>query len=351
MKHFHAPSFLHQFSAEWLWIFLMPLSVVWSSITYFRRKNYPESRRMVSYVPSICVGNVHSGGSGKTPLVLAISSKLSDIPHAIITRGYRGKLSKASALVDLHQTDGTSLYGDEAWMLAKHSGKPVYIGADRRKTLNSVEKAGACKFVLMDDGFQHLRVKPSLTLIAVNSSREIADSFCLPLGDLREPWIAIRGANAVVLVGVDSDQKKQDLWKNFIYSLSSDLPVFVANCILEKDYWVGGSKVTVSSDDKLGFFCGLAQPQGFQSQIAGIANSHLLKTFPDHHPYSREDVKQLIELKKEKGLTQIITTEKDWYKANPLFESFGERLLSLRIRYDLEEDFWHFLKSRIGALK
>ncbi|GAH04418.1 unnamed protein product, partial [marine sediment metagenome] len=153
-------------------------------------------------VPGIkvcCVGNLRSGGTGKTPVTIFVAQYLKNkgIPVAVIHRGYKGEREFTGGLV----SDGEQILltaseaGDEAMLLAQAlPGVPVLCGADRVEQVRNARALGA-RVALLDDGFQHLRLNRDLNILLVHPDDLSGHSDLLPAGPLREPVSAISRAD------------------------------------------------------------------------------------------------------------------------------------------------------------
>jgi len=325
------------------WPVLFPLALVWGYVTHWRRKlvapRAPERVRG----KVIVVGNVHSGGSGKTPLVAAIAERFSDRQPVLVLRGYRGELSHAGARVQ-EGPGGPSRYGDEAWMLHRRTGQPVYIGRRRGEALAKAQAETGAQLFLLDDGFQNFSFRHAIDLVAVSTERAV-EAYCLPLGDLREPLAALGTAAAVVLTGSPTATHRAD-WKAFLSREFPALPVFEATAEIE-GIWGRGGAAASTGNLAWGAFAGIAHPERFAAAAKSAVDAHFVEVFADHHPYTAEDIQNLLRLRKRHGTHHFLTTEKDWHKAAPLFEEAQQELFYLRIRYVLPESFWYFLQSHL----
>lgn len=321
---------------EAFWVILFPAALAWAAVTKLRRRFYPASRRYRSPLPVLCVGNIHSGGSGKTPLVAAIATHFRELSPVIVSRGYRGRREKRGGWVELDHADGPAEFGDEPWMLAR-AGLRVRVGRDRVASVRAVETDGFSP-VILDDGFQHLALQRTLDLVTIDTSRWPAHSYCLPLGELREPLGALAAASAVVLV----DGEHHPAWVDLLERNFPELSRFDARKIPD-GVWDDRGPVA-SLPDRLGGFCAIAGPDGFRKALAASGDIAFFQAFPDHHAYSAGDVARLLARGKDVG--RWVTTEKDWFKARPLFSARGVPLLRLRIRYEISDAFWYFLRNR-----
>lgn len=337
---------MHSHLRNLLWIVLLPLSWLWAGVAWVRRRHFVGTRQYRSTVKVLSIGNVHSGGSGKTPLVLECIRHFKAHRPAVLSRGYGGTESKKGAKLDrTAATQGPILFGDEPWMLAQQADVPIYVDRNRARALKKIEADGESKLVVLDDGFQHVRVARDVDLVLINVERDPLESFCLPLGDLREPMQSLRAATAVVFIASGTDNVER--WQSLIKHHFPDTPVFTA---LRRPAGIfdGTEKVELPASTRVMAFSGIAQPRRFQSDLAGFCDVSGFAAFPDHHIYSYNDTEILIDRKHELNADALVTTDKDWYKVIGYFKRRGEAVYSLRIGYDIPSNFWYFLEQRLG---
>ncbi len=292
---------------------------------------------------TIVVGNIHSGGSGKTPIVEAIASHFLDRHPVIVSRGYRAKLSRLGARIDPASTRGPKLYGDEPWMLAQRLGIPVYIGSRRGKALQCAESQTRAGFFLLDDAFQNFSFCHDLDLVSVQTDRPLSGSYCLPLGDLREGLGAFASAGAVILVKGENSIAHSE-WKRFVQTTFAKIPVFEATPEVQ-GFWDANGPVSIGG--KLAAFCGISSPARFQKAVSDRGEVVFWKAFPDHYTYSLADRDALTASSAAQQADAWVTTEKDWYKVEPFFRTVSKPLLYLRIVYTFSEEFWYFVQTRL----
>jgi tetraacyldisaccharide 4'-kinase len=160
--------------------------------------------RPVPTVPVVVVGNLVVGGTGKTPLLVALVEALRKrgFRPAVIARGYRrgAQASQAGSVTLVDAQDDASRVGDEPLLVARRTGVPVAVGADRGAALSAVLAGSDCDVVLSDDGLQHEGLRRDIEL-AVFDRRGAGNRECLPAGPLREPLSSLERIDAVVLNG------------------------------------------------------------------------------------------------------------------------------------------------------
>jgi len=272
--------------------------------------------------PVISVGNLALGGTGKTPMVALLAAELMGRGWrvAVLSRGYGG-----STRGELVVSDGTRLLatpeqaGDEPCLLAqKVPGLMVVIGADRyRAGLLALRELNP-DLCILDDGFQHLRLKRDLDILLLDASRPFANGYTLPAGFLREPVEAARRADLVVYTrcaqaGLPRHfPEKPACWTS--HQISGLRPLDGAErCGFEP---LKGVRVTA--------FSGIAAPASFfdllESQGVPLAAT---LPFTDHVVYGEDEIAAICRLKTASGSAVLVTTEKDAVKLAPFAERIG----------------------------
>jgi tetraacyldisaccharide 4'-kinase len=246
-----------------------------------------KSRRLDG--PVVSVGNVSTGGSGKTPFVILLGEllKARGIKFDVLSRGY-GRKSHGVLAVDpggLPQE-----FGDEPLLIARRLNVPVVVGEDRYEAGKAAESRFGVQMHLLDDGFQHRALARDFDIVLVTP--EDGRDHLLPGGRLREPLSSLQRADAVVLAsGAAADAfplKEKMVWR-------------VRRGILTRN--IASRPVA---------FCGIARPRNFilQLRTAGVEPA-AEAFFRDHHAYSEKDVRDLLQLKTRSEADGFVTTEKD----------------------------------------
>jgi tetraacyldisaccharide 4'-kinase len=332
-----------------LWVLFFPLALLWSLGAWLRPKIPKRIYKSRNFV--VCVGNIHCGGSGKTPLVVEIAKHIAASPGkyrdqrpVIMTRGYRRKTGIKTTWLDKTRIDGATFYGDEPWMIAHALNVPVLVGKKRADSLRIIDSGGERKVVIADDGFQDPSFFKNLSLVALSALRSCESMFTLPLGDLRDCVGAIHRADAVLLTRMDGCDYSAD-WLEYLSRHFPDIPVYEA--FLKRDgFWEGARFIGQDLTGPVVAFCGINNADGFHSLLG--SNVFFVGKFPNHHDYSKEDARWLTGQCEHHGSSTLVTTDKDWYKIRIWLQDTGIKLFSLRIRYDIPESFWDFLKMRMA---
>ena len=289
------------------------------------------------FCPVISVGNIVVGGTGKTPLVMTLARRLKErgIPVAILSRGYKGMKTSEPVL-----SDGERIFispqagGDEPYLMAKRlKDTPVLVGRDRYLSGRiAVERFGA-RGVILDDGFQHLRLQRDLNIMLVDSAIGFGDGHLLPRGLLREPLSHIRRADIILMTRVEDLRSCQTL-EHLLRSLHPSAPVFHSNyepvgLIGPGEQW---DPVEAFKGKSVLAFSGIANPLSFSSLLKKCGMKVIREAiFPDHHRYTREDLASLSEMGKK--AEWILTTEKDLVRLAGLeINAFPIRALRIEMR-------------------
>jgi tetraacyldisaccharide 4'-kinase len=304
----------------WRWA-LLPLNPLYRGAVALRAAAYDRQwlRQRRLDVPVISVGNLTFGGTGKTPMVIAL---VRDLVHrgrrpAVLTRGYRRSADHQLVLLGPEPRQAVAEAGDEPIEMARRlPGVPVVVDADRGRGGAEAQRLGADVLVL-DDGFQHLQLARDLDLVLLDAGDPWGGGRLPPLGRLREPVSAIARADAVVVtkVPVDHDPTVVAITEQ-VRELQPEMPVFAARTRITRVRqpergWVepevlAGAKVVV--------FAGLARPQGF-ADLLEAADTEVVaqRWFPDHHVYTADDLAELADHAERAG-AGLVTTAKDFVK-------------------------------------
>jgi tetraacyldisaccharide 4'-kinase len=288
------------------------LSGVYGRVAQARRAWYagrPDRRRRLHH-PVISVGNLVSGGSGKTPVVAAIARMLRERGErpAILTRGY-GRRDQVEGVVVV--SDGRRVLepvtrsGDEPQLLARTlSGVPVLVSPDRYLAGSLAERQFGATVSLLDDGFQHLQLERDVDLLVV-SPADLLERV-LPSGRLREPLDAARFADALLVAAADDEvpEVARALGHESAFRVA---PRYGSLSSAEE----GAGRVLLEPRRALAV-AGIARPGRFFAALRSLGWDVARElTFRDHHWFTAQDLETIQRAARESGASVIITTEKD----------------------------------------
>lgn len=298
-------------------------------------------------IPVISVGNLTLGGTGKTPLVEYLCQLLLDegFTPAVVSRGYGGSLEGSVALVsDGRRTLLTAIEaGDEPVALAKRiPGVVVAIGADRIKAVELSAREAGATVALLDDAYQHLKIRRNLNILLLDATNPFGSSHCLPRGNLREPVSAVADAEVIILTRASrTDPARLAGHIEHLRKLNHGAPIYTAShqphSLLAwprgapHDPWaLKGRRVLA--------FAGIAKPESFFAALTdlGAGVTHSVE-FTDHHPYSGGDIERLVNWAKLTNAEALVTTVKDAVRLET-YLPLELPLLVLTIRLELADN-------------
>ncbi|MBC7331284.1 MAG: tetraacyldisaccharide 4'-kinase [Synergistetes bacterium] len=295
----------------------------------------------------ISVGNITSGGTGKTPFVSYLARKLSSKYRvAVLSRGYKGRREKSFGLV----SDGKRLFlsvreaGDEAYLLAKSLVDiPVLVGKDRVFSGSFAVKYLRSQVLILDDGFQYRPLRRNLDIVLIDALDPFGKGSLLPQGLLREPLSALRRADIIVIT------KASLVSSGFLEELKSTLkdinpcaPIFTADYKTTGLRELFGSRKMWIQDEPAYVLCALGNPETFVKHLEGTGLKVIgARFYPDHHKYSSEELKEVQMEALSRGARLLITTAKDEVNMPPNFERLLPFLVSeVELQLGEEESFW-----------
>ena len=295
--NFFKPKFWDKNQISFFSVLLFPISLLIKALSLFKRsitKTYKCS------IPIICVGNIYLGGTGKTPLCIEIFSILKNLNMNPVF--VRKKYDSFQDETNLQRQIG-----------------PIYQNKRRIKAVKEAIQNKA-NVVILDDGFQDFSINKNLSIICFNEKQWVGNGFTIPSGPLRESLSALKRANCVVING----KKNRDI-ENKIFSKNKEIKIFYTNYKPQNINEFQNKKVTT--------FAGIGNPENFFNLLKEnkIDIVEEMK-FPDHHKYSEETLKNLINKAKESN-TILLTTEKDHFRIS---KNYKQNINFLKIKVEIK---------------
>jgi len=280
---------------------------------YKAKKALDSARRKKLPAKVISIGNLTTGGTGKTPATMAIAreARARGLEPCILSRGYRGK-EKGPVVVtrDMNWWEA----GDEPLLMARRLGNvPVIKGADRYKSgmfavLNLPTRPDV---FILDDGYQHFKLHRDVNVLLVSSLNPFDNGRLLPMGHLREPLREMKRADVVVIT--KAEDVEQDL-ETVIREHNKTAPVLPSRYEPAFVRTFGGEEYPLQwlRGREVFAFSGIAEPAGFHNTV--MAAGAILRgnrAFGDHHGFTKKDIESVLKAARRAQAPWIITTEKD----------------------------------------
>jgi tetraacyldisaccharide 4'-kinase len=319
--------------------------------------------------PVISVGNIMAGGTGKTPMAVYIADLLLRLGKhpVVISRGYRGSLKKQAAVV----SDGSQLFldaaraGDEPFMMARLKRFPVVVGKDRYQAGCLALERLPVDVVVLDDGFQHVRLNRDLDLVLMDHDFPVGNGRVLPAGLLREPAVpALARADAVILTRCPDTVLRASHW---VSGAAPGLPLFFSrhrpflaelcpagasgsrSSGTERTHSEPGLSLNQLRGSSVVLFSGIADNRAFFQTIRDLGANildHL--EFEDHYRYKRSDIEKIQHQARALKADMLVTTEKDRVKLDPdIAWPMDLAVVGVRISLDNDGEFFRFIDTRI----
>lgn len=264
---------------------LAPLATLFRAVAQLRRMSYQKGwrRRHRAKVPVVVVGNLSVGGTGKSPLVALLASRLRSggLNPGILTRGHGAHVSQPTLVA----ADSTaSLVGDEPVMLATSTGVPVVVSPDRARGAEALEALGV-DVILCDDGLQHYALERDLEIAVIDGTRGLGNGRLLPAGPLREDETRLATVDWVVVNGgIESADKSA--WQGRQGTLVMQLAPEAARLVADGRVW---RSIESFRGEAVHAVAGIGNPARFFAVLRAAGLELIEHPLPDHHAYQPGD--------------------------------------------------------------
>jgi tetraacyldisaccharide 4'-kinase len=303
--------------------------------------------------PVVSVGNLHWGGSGKTPLVAAVAAHLRDrgLSVCILSRGYASQ-GRGVRVVSAGEGPllGPLVAGDEPVLLAGElPGVAVVVGPDRYQAgLQALQRLDpAPNLFLLDDGFSHLRLHRDLDLVAFPAADPFGGGRLFPSGRLREPLASASRAHAAILTGVSGTDSQGAELAEALRPHGFKGPGFASRTVPGETRGADGSPVPPGQ--RVFLVTAIARPESFAATVRSLGYEIMGELrFPDHHRYPPASLARIAEAWRTSGAEAVLTTAKDRVK---LHGRLDLPLAELPIRAEPEPAFWEWLDREIERIR
>lgn len=311
-------------------LLLLPLTGLYCLVVWLRRYAYRTGILKTTRVrvPVIVVGNITTGGTGKTPLVIAIVNILKQAGYnpGIISRGYGGKARSWPQQV--RPDADPVMVGDEPVIIARRTGCPMAVGPNRVKVANALLEHHDCDIVISDDGLQHYALARDVEVVVVDGIRRYGNGWCLPSGPLREPVSRLKEVDLIVTNGTP---------------LGNEYPMeYVGHQWINVQNPDRRAEMAQFSGKRVHGIAGVGNPQRFFSMLREAGMEVVEHTYPDHYVFTHKDFDF------EESLP-VLMTEKDAVKCERLgLEDAWFVPIEAHIKRKFEHHLLNNLEAKIG---
>jgi len=337
-------------------IVLPPLSALYGAVTRVRLTLYRRGTFRTTTLdrPVISVGNITTGGTGKTPLVEWVARTLAAEGKkvCILTRGYGRSHPERHVLVSDGQTvfATASEAGDEAYLLAKNLEGVAAVISDANRAAagkDAIKHLNTDCFVL-DDGFQHLRLARDLNIVTIDATNPWGGGNLLPYGRLREPRSSLNRADCLVITRADQAEGIQSL-RSELAQLTRGCPQFLSSMRTARIAPLTNPPKSLELPQRSAAFCAVGNPQSFFTQLRDEGHElSFTKAFPDHYSYTQKDLDLLVNGAKKAGAEALITTAKDAVKLQSLAIAMPCYILEISIDVENSEELCKLIRCTAG---
>jgi len=296
---------------------LFPLTLIYGGIIWLRNRLYDKQimKSAAFNFPIICVGNLATGGTGKTPMTEYLIRLLkNDYKTATLSRGYKRKTT-GFAIAD---EDTTALeIGDEPMQFhQKFPDVAIAVGEERIVAIPQLlHQRPETEVIILDDAFQHRQVKAGLNILLTEYANLYTRDFILPAGDLRDVRSSSKRAEIIIVTKCRNDlpeTERQAIINEIAPAVNQ--AVYFTTIVYSKPYHLFTKEIIdVTHDFGILLVCGIANPRALKAHLTKHADSYDMLRYADHHIFDSNDLKEIkLQFDKIKaGKKVVLTTEKD----------------------------------------
>jgi tetraacyldisaccharide 4'-kinase len=332
---------------------LWPLTLPYGAVSHLRARAYRTKILKQKHLPGkvISVGNLTTGGTGKTPMAIWIAERLAAEGKSvgILTRGYRGeKAPKPESPQSGAGVEAIGPMSDEVQLMKARLGDRVAfgVGADRFAKGQELANRGVNWFVL-DDAFQHLQLARDVDVVMIDATNPFGH--LLPAGRLREPKTALVRSDLIVVTRSSHSPAIEAAVRR-----ETNAPIFYAQAELDSVYSPNHPHLASQNahEQRLFAFCGIGNPAAFVADLRGWGFQIVgHKFFPDHHRYTPRDIREIEAEARSVGAGGLICSEKDKFNCPSGSVAMDLWVCAISLRVEREQDFWRTLMATIESHK
>ena len=330
-------------------LFLFPIHVVVINLKNFLY-NYNIIKPKKTKPVVISVGNISLGGTGKTPLAIAIAKLLKKRGYkvGVSTRGHGRKNESASFLMKDKNWFVKDFYkhwkiaGDETVLLKNNlDNVPVYVSKNKIKAAKYLYEKEGCDVVILDDGFQHRKLYRDIDIVLLSNNEKLNKIF--PYGSLRESVVGLKRADLIISTITDEHEDEKTLtlkWAYNDYLLIAGTPENKTEELRSLEQY-----------NNILSLCAIGTPENFQKTLKSL-NIHYKQSlvYPDHYPFKEKDINKINAFIEKNKIDIILCTEKDLVKLKQHKKMLGVPLAAITINYSLSEGLEKDILNKIKEI-
>lgn len=342
-----------------LLVILWPLSLLYRFAVAVRNFGYSHGMFKIQRLscPVISIGNLTTGGTGKTPVTMLIAERLRHKKTtAILSRGYQsGNEHKCVVLrgSDIANPD-VSIVGDEIALMASQLPDAWFgVGTNRIASALKLQESQIIQAIVLDDGFQHRCIARDCDIVLVDASNPFGNGMSLPAGPMRERITSLRRSHAVVITRCESvDELAVAELTARTSRYIDEARIFRAETVIKAIRAINRKSELAITDRRVWLFSGIGNPNAFENAVAATGARICGHTvFPDHHRYSENEIETLNRILSDNQAEYLLTTAKDAVKlAAYNLDKSRYGVVEIGIDFvDRADIFWGIIARSVGA--
>jgi tetraacyldisaccharide 4'-kinase len=330
-----------------LWL----LSLLWQAGS--ARDQRAKSGRTVRLpVPVVSVGNITTGGTGKTPVTIELLREFRGMNAGLLTRGHGRAAREGVVFLEGDENITLALSGDEAQLCMRQARIPIGIGPDRHAMGMQLLREVHLRVLFLDDGFQHLQLHRDFDLVLIDSLRPFGGGHLVPLGRLREPLDGLARASAFLITRADEVPTGRAI-ESVLRRYNAPAPIFHARTVPAN--WRDAAGVEFELDlfknSRAVAFCGLGNPQAFWKTLRRLNIEPLAcYEYEDHHQYTPSEIRRLAQHARDLGADMLLTTAKDAVNLAADYAAIMGKVklywLEIRTEIDRREELFGLIRQK-----
>ena len=340
-------------NAQPVYAFLWLLSLLWEAGSAMDRRSRKRREARLP-VPVISVGNITTGGTGKTPVTIELLREFRGSNAGLLTRGHGRTAREGVVFLEGNENITRSQTGDEAQISMREARVPIGIGPDRYAMGVQLLRETYLRVLFLDDGFQHLQLHRDFDLVLLDALRPFGGGHLVPLGGLREPLDGLARASAFLITRADEVPNTKAI-ESVLRRYNAAAPIFHARTVPAKWRDADGAEWEPErfKDNRAVAFCGLGNPQAFWKTLRRLGIEPLAcYAYEDHHQYTPAEIRRLAQHARDLGADVLLTTAKDAVNLDVDYPAIVGKVklhwLDIRTEIERREELFSLIRRAAG---